>query len=83
MIVRSIDKHNRKYVQERIDLGAQIRKNTFEGLRLSIKDAQEVLLSIVDPETKDRISIYTTNKAFAASMAHLFESLWAQGKPLK
>jgi len=49
-------------------------------MRLAIKDSEEILLSIVDPETKDRISIYTTNKQFASSMKQLFESLWKNGK---
>ena len=80
MILREINKQNKEYVKERTELGAEIKFNTLKGLRLAIKDNDEVLLSIVDPETKDRISIYTTNKLFAESMKQLFESLWKNGK---
>ncbi len=80
MIIRGINNKNKEYVKERTDLGAKVKFNTLKGLRLAIKDADEVLLSIVDPETKDRISIYTTNKQFANSMKYLFDSLWKSGK---
>lgn len=83
MIIRGIDNENREFIKERVKVGAKIRKHALEGLRLAIKDDEEVLLSIVDPETKDRISIYTTNHWFASSMKHLFDSLWREGKKLR
>ncbi len=79
MIIRKINKENKEFIEERVKLGAKIKKYTLEGLRLAIRDDEEVLLSIVDPKTKDRISIYTTNKYFADSMKHLFNSLWKKG----
>jgi len=82
MIIREVNNQNKEYVKERTDLGAEVKFNTLKGLRLAIKDTEEVLLSIVDPETKDRISIYTTNKPFASSMKQLFDSLWKSGKKI-
>ncbi len=80
MIVRKIDKENEEFIRERVKLGAKIRKHNLEGLRLAIRDNEEIMLSIVEPETKDRISIYTTNKWFVVSMKKLFNSLWKEGK---
>ncbi len=83
MIVRNIDNENKEFIRERVKLGAKIKKHNLEGLRLAIRDNEEIMLSIVDPETKDRISIYTTNKWFASSMIKLFNSLWREGKKMK
>lgn len=74
---------NKQAVRENIALGEEIRQNELKGLRLKIVDRNEALLSIVDPISKDRISIYTTNKDFANSMAIFFESLWDKSKQLK
>ena len=80
IILRKKSNENEDYIKERTDLGAEIKFNILKGLRLSIKDDDEILLSIVDPDSKDRISIYTTNKLFAHSMKQLFNSLWKNRK---
>ncbi len=83
MIIREIDNENKEFIKERVKVGAKIRKHNLEGLRLAIRDNDEIMLSIVDPETKDRISVYTTNKWFVNSMRKLFNSLWKESKKMK
>jgi hypothetical protein len=53
------------------------------GLRLQVVDRKEAQITIVDPKTKDRISIYTSNKDFANSMAIFFDSLWEKSENIK
>lgn len=82
-LLRKVTRENRPIIKENIRLGEEIRQKELTGLRLKIIDKKEAILSIVDSHTKDRISIYTTNKDFANSMAIFFESLWEKSKPIK
>ncbi len=80
MIVRKVDSTNREMIKERIKYGAEVKMHNLEGMRLSIRDNKEAIMSIVEPHTKERISIYTTNKAFVKSMKILFKSILKEGK---
>jgi len=82
-IVRKITLHNKERAKKRIEMGEEIRQNVLMGLRLHVVDRKEAIISIVDPNTKDRISIYTSNKDFANSMAIFFDSLWGKSKNIK
>ena len=59
-----------------------IKLYPMKGLRLLIKDREEVVQSIVDPKSKDRISIYTRNEDYAKSMATFFDSLWEKSEEI-
>jgi len=81
-LLRAVTPDNKLRVKENLKLGEQIRQKTLTGLRLQIIDKKEAIISIVEPKTKNRISIHTTNKDFASSMAIFFESLWETSKPI-
>lgn len=82
-IIRQVTERNINVIKENSKLGEEQRQNTLSGLRLKIMDRKEAMISIVDPKTKDRISIYTTNKDFANSMATFFDAIWKKSKHLK
>ena len=75
-LLRAVSPQNKNIVKENIKLGEEVRQKTLSGLRLNIIDRKEAIISIVDPQSKNRISIYTSNKDFANSVAIFFESLW-------
>jgi sugar-specific transcriptional regulator TrmB len=83
MLLRAVTPNNRALAKERLRRGQKIRQRELSGLRLHIIDRKEALISIVDDKkTKERISIYTSNKEFANSMAIFFDSLWEKSKPI-
>ncbi|MBU0536289.1 MAG: hypothetical protein KKE20_04950 [Nanoarchaeota archaeon] len=82
-LLRAVTPKNKQILKEDLSSGAEIKQRDLSGLRLKIIDRKEAILSIVDPKTKDRISVYTTNKDFANSMATFFESLWEKSRPIR
>ena len=82
-ILREISKYNQNVVKENIALGESVRMKELPGLRLKVVDGKEAIISIVDPKTKERISIYTANKDFAKSMVIFFNSLWETSEKVK
>lgn len=80
LIVRQVTKKNRKMIEEGKALGEEVRLNEFHGLRMIIMDSKEAMISIVDENTGQRISIHTTNEDFSASMASFFDVLWKKSK---
>ncbi len=83
LLVGEITKNNKHFIKEGIKLGQEVRQNKLSGLRLIVADNKEAMISIVNPATKDRISIYTTNKEFANSMSVFFHALWNASKKVK
>lgn len=79
-IIRKVNDKNKDILEQSIALGEEIKFNHLSGLRLIVADNKESMLSIVDPKTKDRISIYSENKDFANSMSIFFKSLWKSSK---
>ena len=79
-ILREVNSDNIDIIKENLNLKEEIRQNELSGLRLHIIDRKEAMITIVDPKTKDRISLYTTNQAFANSMAIFFDSLWEKSR---
>ncbi len=71
-----------KLVAKKRKRGEDFRQLNVPGLRLKVIDRQEAMLTVVEPGGEERLSFYTTNAAFAGSMAVFFESLWKQAKPL-
>lgn len=80
VIIRALMQKNKEFITECVDNGAEFREKELSGLRLVIKDREEMLLSIVEPKTNDRFSIYTNNKEFVSSMAVFFNTLWNSSK---
>lgn len=83
LLVTEITQHNKEFIKEGMKLGQEVRQNKLSGLRLIVADNKEAMISIVNPATKDRISIYTTNKEFAHSMGIFFNALWIGSKQIK
>ncbi len=81
IIIQDITHKNQQIMTE-FPKKTQFRRNTLPGLRLVLRDREEVLVAIVDPKTKERISIHTTNKAFASSMAQFFDAVWKESEKI-
>jgi HTH-type transcriptional regulator, sugar sensing transcriptional regulator len=79
-LIKAINSKNKDILERSSKLGEEVRKNNLPGLRLIVTDNKESMISIVNPKSKDRISIYTTNKEFANSMSIFFSSLWDASK---
>lgn len=75
-IVQNIDEENKEFLKKCSQKGEEFKQYKIEGLRLYIKDREEAILTIVEPNNENRISIYTQNKNFSNSLALFFESLW-------
>jgi hypothetical protein len=82
IVLAKITKENRSIVKGYLKKGIGIKLYSMKGLRLLIKDREEVVQSIVEPKSKERISIYTRNKDYAKSMATFFDSLWEKSKKI-
>ena len=82
-LLRQVSRKNKKIIKENLKLGEKMKHCTLMGLRLGVVDRKEAIITIVDPDTKDRISIYTSNKDFANSLAIFFDSLWDKSKTIK
>ena len=81
IIIRELTYKNQTIMKE-FPAKVQFRRNTLPGLRLVIRDREEALVAIVNPQTKARLSIHSTNKAFASSMAVFFEALWKKSEKI-
>lgn len=81
-LIRAINPINKDILLKSVELGEEVRKNNLPGLRLIVADDKEAMISIVNPSSNERISIYTTNKDFAKSMSTFFESLWQSSKKI-
>jgi len=84
-IIRKITPKNREILKQSVNLGEELRRNLIPGLRLIVIDEKEAMISIVNEDSKerDRMSIYTTNKNFAKSMATFFDSIWENSEKVK
>jgi sugar-specific transcriptional regulator TrmB len=81
-LIRAITPKNKEILKESVNLGEEIKKAYLPGLRLIVADDKEAMISIVNPASKDRISIYTTNREFAKSMSTFFNSLWESSRKI-
>jgi len=81
-LIRKVNPENFNILKESAKLGEKIKKTYLPGLRLIVTDDKEAMISIVNPKTKDRISIYTTNKEFAKSISVFFNSIWESSKKI-
>jgi sugar-specific transcriptional regulator TrmB len=84
-LIRKVNPENIDILKKSAKLGEKIRKTYLPGLRLIVADDKEAMISIVNPKSKerDRISIYTTNKEFAKSIAVFFDSIWENSKKIE
>ena len=73
-----------KLIKEDIKRGIKVRYFPVKEMRLNIRDGEEVVQSIVNPENlMDRISILIKNKELAKSLEHYFDSIWRKAKKIE
>ncbi len=83
IILSQISPKNEESIRKLSKEGVQFRLNTFPGMRLAVKDNQEAIIAIVGDNPNERLSVYTKNNDFAASMGKFFENLWLKSRKLK
>ena len=73
-----------KMMQEDVKRGTEVRYFPVKEMRLNIRDGEEVVQTIVNPENlMDRISILIKNKELAKSLEHYFDSIWRKAKKIE
>jgi hypothetical protein len=61
-------------------LGTEIRVYPINGIRFMIIDKKEILISIVNNDSFNGLTVYTTNKDFIDSMLEFFSAIWEKSK---
>ena len=85
ILISGITQENKKKIQICLENGAEVRKiQSPELLSLTIKDSEELLLSIEDYTKKEeRVVILSRSKSLLEAMRHTFFKLWKKSKKVE
>ena len=68
-------------MKEHIKLGAQVKYYPIEELRITIKDSEEALITMLNPREKhDRVNIIIESKELSQALNHYFNVIWKKAK---
>lgn len=83
-LATKIPEKSKPLMKEMVAKGVEIKYYPVEELRLLIKDGEQCLQQIVNPNNLlDRVSIVIDSKALTSALEIYFDEIWKKAKPIK
>ena len=76
-------KDNKELLKEFRKCGVELRFYPMKNFALEIKDSEESVIVLRNPELKDRMVLHMLNPDLAKAHREYFYTVWKKAKPLK
>ncbi|MFH1315910.1 MAG: helix-turn-helix domain-containing protein [Candidatus Woesearchaeota archaeon] len=76
-------KENKQILKEFIRIGVKIKYFIMENFAVEVKDSEESVIVLRNPELEDRLVIHMKNKDLASAHKEYFYSVWKNAKQIK
>ncbi|MFH1054151.1 MAG: helix-turn-helix domain-containing protein [Candidatus Woesearchaeota archaeon] len=81
-ILVKIQKENKKILQELTKIGIKIKYYPIDNFAVEVKDSEESVIVLRNPELEDRLVIHMKNKDLASAHRDYFYSVWKKAKQI-